>query len=332
MRVTPSIERSPPALRLDGQPTFPLIVWGACARDTRENIEAGIDLFAENACGDLDELVDELGGRAFSAAVAGDDLEAGGPGLLGYFYPDEADARGMTGSTLPPPPAGLEDGVSLLTLTHHFYSGSAPLPSGKRMYPSLIAASDIVGFDLYPLQEFCRPDRIGEVFDAQRELTLLAPRKPTFQWIESAVMKCADALSAVTPETVRAEAWLAIAGGARGLGFFPAAWSPVVGAAISDVAGDIVRLGPALLGTPVHASWDPPTQLRVGGRHLHGATYVVAVNAGRSSVRGRIRVPGLGDRALDVLDERRKVVATGSSFADTFAPLAVHVYIAPPLE
>ena len=89
----------------------------------------------------------------------------------------------------------------------------------------------MIGFDLYPLQSWCRPERLVDVYHSQRELVDLAQGKPTFQWIEAAGMTCPHGgATAVTPQTVRAESWLAIAGGAKGLGFFrprrgPGTWA-----------------------------------------------------------------------------------------------------------
>ena len=48
----------------------------------------------------------------------------------------------------------------------------------------------MIGFDLYPLQEWCQPNRLNAVFFAQRELVKLAGEKPTFQWIEADDWKC----------------------------------------------------------------------------------------------------------------------------------------------
>src|SRR5205085_9108336 len=110
---------------------------------------------------------------------------------------------------------------------------AAPLPQGRGMYPGLVAKTDMVGFDLYPLQNWCRPEALPAVYDAQRELVALAAGKPTFQWIETGHMDCPDTPAlAVTPQTLRAESWLAIAGGARGLGFFPVGWTGDIGEAI----------------------------------------------------------------------------------------------------
>ena len=98
----------------------------------------------------------------------------------------------------------------------------------------------MIGFDLYPLQNWCRPERLVDVYLSQRARRS-RQGKPTFQWIEAAGMTCPhDGPTAVTPATVRAESWLAIAGGAKGLGFFPpAAWTGDVGEAIAEVTSTV---------------------------------------------------------------------------------------------
>ena len=77
------------------------------------------------------------------------------------------------------------------------------------------------------------------------------------------------------------------------------------------------------------ASADQPN-VRVGVRSYGGATYVIAVNAGFDRVQAAIQVPGLGTRALEVLDENRTVLSLDGSLSDSFEPLGVHVYIARP--
>jgi hypothetical protein len=70
--------------------------------------------------------------------------------------------------------------------------------------------------------------------------------------------------------------------------------------------------------------------IRAGARDYGGAVYVIAVNAGSAPLQSTITAPGLDGRTLYVLDENRSVQATGDTFEDDFAPLAVHVYLAPP--
>lgn len=325
-----SVARRVGALLVDDEPFFPLMVWGQCPTEYARSVAARINLFAENPCGDLRGQLAALGGRALSAGVSGRP-GGSGPGLVGFFHPDEADGLGLTAATLPPPPSGADEGVSFLTLTNHFYSGSEPLPWGRGMYPGLIAAADVVGFDLYPLQEFCRPRRLVDVYLAQQELIRLAKGKPTFQWIEAAGWRCPSGSTAVTPTTVRAEAWLAIAGGARGLGFFPWGWTPDVAQAITRISRDIAKLGSALFsevgsGAPLRGG-----PIKVGVRSHAGALYIVAVNTSQESAEATVRVTSLRGRPLIVLDEGRRLSAEGDVFSDRFAPLAVHIYVAAPL-
>jgi hypothetical protein len=200
------------------------------------------------------------------------------------------------------------------------------------MYPGLIAKANVVGFDLYPLQGWCMPNRLADVYRSQQELVRLAPGKPTYQWIEAAGMRCPAGPTAVTPATVRAESLLAIAGGAHGLGFFPAAaWTGAVGKAIAEVSRIVRYLGPALLGAATPASVEPAGgPVLASSWALDGARYVIAVNSSYSPVRATITAPGLGGRPLSVFDEGRTVPSQHDTFADSFAPLAAHVYIAAP--
>jgi hypothetical protein len=312
---------------LDGQPFFPMIVYSICPSQYGAALASAINLFALNPCGTLQAQLSALGGAAYSTAVAGGTWGSG-PGLIGWFHFDEPDGINMPASALPGPPPGA-GGLSFLTLTNHFYSGAAALPWGRGMYPSLIAKADVIGFDLYPLQEWCRPNRLFDVLLAQKELVQLAGGKPTFQWIEADDWKCPGGATAVTPATVRAESWLAIAGGAHGLGFWPAQWPAAVGRTIAGVARDVARLGPVIYA-PTQIAGDNNNRVWISARTWAGAQYVFAVNAGYTAANVKITVPGLGGRTLSVMGESRRVDSDGDSFTDHFAPLAVHIYIAAP--
>jgi len=128
---------------------------------------------------------------------------------------------------------------------------------------------------------------------------------------------------------VKAESWLALAGGAKGLGFFPGEFTPTLGAAVREVNHDVAKLIPALLAPSIPAGAEP-VQVRVGARIADNAVYVIAVNSGWNPVDAKVSVPGLAGRTMHVLDENRDVYSGDGSFSDSFAPLGVHVYVAPP--
>lgn len=296
-------------IRVNGGAFFPLISWKACPDHWALSVADGINLFGGNECTGLSALTAGIAGQALAAGTA-EDAPADAPSLIGWFYPDEADARGLT--TLAPTGAGLH----LLTLTQHFFSGAAPLPAGRGMYPGLISAADVVGFDLYPLQELCRPDFLAADFDAQQQLVALAGGKPTFQWIEVREMKCPNV--PVTNATIRAESWLALAAGAHGLGFFPNDWNAQTGAAIASVAARVRQLEPALLepAEPVQVESSSP-DVRASARSFHGARYVFVVNAGTAPAS--VTIPELASNAI----------VLGSQGA-ALPPLGVRIYVVPP--
>jgi hypothetical protein len=312
-------------LRVNGEPFFPLLSWQQCPDQWPASLAAGVNLVAVGSpCASPASALTALQGRALVAGA--DATAAAGAAVLGSFYPDEADARGLSGSSLPALPAG----IRFLTLTSHFASGAAPLPSGRGIYPGLIAAADVVGFDLYPLQELCRRDLLPLVFDAQQELEALAPGKPTFQWIEVRGMRCPTPAAAITPGTIRAESWLAIAAGAHGLGFFPPDWDYDAAPVIAAIAARIRQLEPALLQPVVPVQIDGAADVRATARSYNGAVYVIAVNAGTTAADVHFTVPGLGDRALTVLGGAATLPAHDSAFTDRLAPLRVRLYVAPP--
>ncbi len=307
------------AMLLDGQPFFPILLWGQCP-SYDPLLAIGIDVFMNNPCGGIEAQVAALAGKGLSIAEA-----PGATGAIGSYYPDEADGHGYTGANLP-----AAQGLRFLTLTNHFYSAAAPLPAGKAMYPGLVAKADVVGFDLYPLQSWCRRSALPDVAAAQRELVRLAAGKPTFQWIETTHMQCpfGNRALAVTPATVRAESWLALVGGAHGLGFFPIGWTGDVSGALAQMGHDIQALGPVLLAPEAPVSADAPVEATA--RSYGGAFYVFAVNPTYAPVKATIRAPGLGGRPLQVLGENRTVTPNDGAFTDDFAPLAVHLYVVPP--
>ena len=321
---------------VDNRVFFPTAVWAQCSDGFNSNINDGINLFMGDGCSkDESSLPTRLDGRAYSIVNAENAGTADGRGLLGWYYPDEWDAflqstvtRQDLDKSIPAPQAGR---ISFLTLTNHFYSLANPLPQGKGMYPTLMSIPDVVGFDLYPLQVWCRP-AFGDVMDAQRELGVTSGGKPTFQWIEVAPMEhqCAKQPELdPTPATVRAESWLAIAGGAGAIGYFPNHWSATIGTEIARTNREIKALSQALTASISPASSDV-SGVRVSARTFNGATYVIAVNTTDTTLQAKVTVPGISGRSPVVVGGGQVIGADDQGFTDSYGPLAARVYIIPP--
>ncbi len=333
---------------LNGQPFFPIIAWFQCPQTYDQSLAIGVDLFL-GSCPwhSTQSLLDAIGGRAYAAVPIGASGDVTGTGLIGWNQLDEAEAFGILPSALPtPPPASQTGRITFFTLSAHFGPATAPPPVGKALYPDYVAKADVIGFDLYILTKYCgnRWSSLADIYDEERELaTVVAPGKPTYEWIETgpAEGECLGWPS-VTPETVRAEVWLAIAGGATGIGYFTHTWnddrwSPFtvaepIQAEIVHENREIAALAPALLGDPVAAAPARATSpLRVGARFYDGATYVIAVNPTYQQLTTTFVVPSLGSAPVVVYQAGRTLSPRHRGvLSDAFPPLGVHIYIAPP--
>jgi hypothetical protein len=317
-------------LYVDGQPFFPRIVYGQCDWAYAQSLGAGVNLYMGSGCGTPWVQLGSLGGRAVSAIPAAWKDVADGRGAIGWYHPDEADLHGPPEALPFHPPWQRTHRVTFLTLSGHVYSGSAGPPGGRGVYPRFVARADMIGFDLYPLQVWCRRDAFRAVYEAQRELVALAGPRATYQWVEVGRMEFCRGRPELdpTPLTVRAETWLAIAGGARGIGFFPDHWRPDIAREIGRLSTEISALAPALLARelPAKASAGP---VRVGARRFNRATYVIAVNTSWRRVTASVSAPGLRGVAR-VFGEGRSVPVRDGVIRDRFGPLDANVYVIDP--
>jgi hypothetical protein len=280
---------------LNGSPVLPVLQWLQCPDLFAPNVALGVNVFLGRGCdgeSDAEEVADLRAAGAYSvlpyaAAVAS------APSLFGWRLDDEPDQKRMPPEKLGHPSDPRH--VTFLTLTSRFADGDAAL------YRRYVARADVIGFDLYPVTGYCRPDWLPRVYDLQRKLVELAGGKPTYQWIEAistASQFCTG--RGVSAAELRAEAWLAVVGGAKAVGYFTHSWKPTyaqfrvapdVQASMRRTNGELAAYTPAILAAPVNVSANVPAI----ARRLHGATYVFAVNETRDTVTGRVQV---GSRAL----------------------------------
>lgn len=319
---------TPLGLKVNTRLLFPRMVFRQCPSAFPASIAAGVNVFMGTACGPPRQSMAALAGRALLLPEV--TSRPDGPAVIGWHQLDEADILVNRADELPlVTPSSQTGRTTFLTLSNHVWSGAAQLPGAAALYPGLIARAEFIGVDLYPLQSFCRKDLLGAVYGVQRELVALAAGRPTFQWIEADPMGQCFGLDP-SPAIVRAETWLAIAGGARGIGWFPENWKPSVRAEIAKLSTEIRSLAPALLSAEVPARVTTPSPVLAGARIRNGALYVIAVNPRFGRTSARITIPGLGNRTLRPLGEDRELRASADAFTDRFRGLQVRIYIAAP--
>ena len=323
---TPAVESSSP-LRVNGNAVFPRMVWRQCPTYYPTSLGAGINLFLGVECTNTDEQFKRLAGRAMSTVDA-KTPGISGPSMVGWHLPDEADMSVRIPANLPKPQG--EGRVTFLTVTDHFSMRAAPHESGREIYKEFFARADVVGFDTYPVEGRCKIEEIDNVYWMQREIVALTGGKPTFQWIEAGPMEHCRNNVDPTPEVVRAETWLAIAGGARGIGYFPDWWVENIRSEVRQTNREILALAPALLSPVVSTGWSTKSPVRIAARRYNGATYVIAANSSTSEATASFSVPGLSGRPLRVFRDGRTVRSFGDVVTDKLPGLGVAVYVVSP--
>jgi hypothetical protein len=324
-----------------GTPFFPVMLIDQCTPDAVAHAHGlGINTVLNEHCADTSPNRQlSMIQRKSLAILPIKGRAVRGEGLLGWTFPDEPENNGWTPASLRrahPYRPGTADGLlSFVTTSGGFFRKPYTDPRVRpAAYGQFARMADVAGFDLYPLGH-CQSD-LGAVYDAQRVFTRLAGDRPTFQWIETGPIKptyCGG--FTMTPKELTAEVWLAIVGGARGIGYFTHTWSPNHRA--FDVSQSLQRemkrnsnllasVRPGLLGRTVLSGVDSGA-IKVIARAGRNRDYVFAVNTQRVPIRAQVHVPRLHNGRLQAFGERRIVKVENDRFADDFRPLAVHVYV-----
>ncbi len=332
---------------LDGSPFFPLMQWLQCPSLFSVNVSLGINVFLGRGCdagSDASEVdaLERLGAYSvlpFNPAVKGK------AGLFGWRFGDEPDDNGESPDQIRAEylhNRGADPRhVNFLTLTSGFYSAMDPpawMHGDRSYYGAYARATDASGFDIYPVTGWCRPEWLPRVGEAQRELQGFAgSSKPTYQWIEATSTSSQWCTGrGVTAAELRAETWLAIAGGARAIGYFTHSWKPTysqfrvapdVRAQIKRTDGEITDLAPALLAA--RNGFTCPRTLVCKATTLRGARYLLVVNPSRAAVHGALRLAGVSRSVRIFGSSGRRAVARGA-FSDTLPALGVRIYVSAP--
>jgi hypothetical protein len=337
------------AILLDGSPFIPIMQWLQCPWYFKREVALGFNVFLGRGCSNSADAgeVAALGALGAYSVLPYDRAVATSPALFGWRFGDEPDldSNAVRPATIQHEyrtnRAADSRHLNFLTVTSGFYSRQSPpgWANGDRsIYAGYARGTDAIGFDLYPVTGWCRPDWLPEVYAAQRELVRYAAGRPTYQWIEATPTSSKWCTGrGVTPGEVRSEVWQALIGGAKAVGYFTHSWkptysqfrvAPAVQAAMRRSNREIEALAPALLARSVRVVASPAGRVIALGRRFHGATYVVLANLERQPAAATLQLPGSG--TLHGFDSDALVRVAGGKAQLTLPPLAVEILIAPP--
>jgi len=238
-----------------------------------------------------------------------------------------------------------------MTLTGYFhphFKGKFTDEQRAQLYPAYIRAADVVGYDIYPIYGWNKPEWIHLVSEATGILADMAAPRPVYAWIETSkggqYTGSLQRQKDVTPTHIRAEVWMALCRGATAIGYFTHVWKPAYHQfgvpeqnrkALKEINDQITRLAPAILGAPTNRKTamtiqgDGDAKLSAISRDCAGRLYVFAVNYDERlrATNATVNVHGLkAGTQVEVVDENRTIATADGHFTDRFDPLAVHIY------
>jgi hypothetical protein len=289
------------------------------------------------------------------------------PAIIAWMHgdePDNAQSRGARfgfGSPIPPETVvadyrrikALDGSRPVLLNLGQGVAWDGWYGRGKRNrhpedYPEYLQGCDIASFDIYPANHASREVQGNLWFVAngvERMGRWLKGEKPVWNCIECTAINHPQRKP--TPQQVRAEVWMSLIHGSRGLIYFVHQFKPKSDnaallhdpemlAAVTQINRQITDLAPALNSPTVRdavtvrsKNLDVPVATMV--KQWGGATYLFAAAMRAGATEATFTFNQTMDRnTAEVLGENRTLAVTNHSFNDHFEPWAVHLYKLPP--
>jgi hypothetical protein len=209
-------------------------------------------------------------------------------------------------------------------------------------YREYVKGADIVSFDIYPACHDHK-DVAGKLWMVADGVTRLRQwskdEKPIWSCIETTRISNENAIA--TPGQVRAEVWMAIVRGARGIIYFCHQFEPrfieagllaepEILAAVTKTNKQITQLAP-ILNSPtisnavtVQSPAETPVEAICKRK---GATYIFAVAMRGKETKAVFQLQGVpAGTEIEVIDEDRTLLIEDGKFSDTFSAWGVHLY------
>lgn len=224
------------------------------------------------------------------------------------------------------------------------YHGRGERTGHLEDYATYLAGCDIACFDIYPAahDNLAVKDALWYVpLGVRRLRQWCQDSKPVWVHLETGIIGAPG--SEPTPQQVKAEAWMALIHGARGIDFFVHQFKPKFNehalldnpdmlAAVTAVNQQITSLAPVLNSATlvdgvVVESTNPKTPVHAMVKRRDGATYIFSAAMYCEETKATFRVNGLrGNRTAEALGEDRTVRVQNGVFTDAFVGNGVHLY------
>lgn len=225
-----------------------------------------------------------------------------------------------------------------VNLTSGFHKSYSNIDS--KWYPLFGDGADCMSFDHYPVTGWNQPDHVPEIAQLTSEFLALYPKKSNWVIVEASdqdLQWTPKDTRGPTPQEMRAEVWMAVTAGAKGIGYFTIAFEPFRWLNLpQDIKEEMRRTNTQLTElAPVILAHDEGPQVQCSSkgvqflvRRYQDAVYVFAVSLDtQSSIDAKFNFPPeLAGKTVEAIGENRALHIEGKAFADTFESLGVHLY------
>jgi hypothetical protein len=215
-------------------------------------------------------------------------------------------------------------------------------------YPRYLQGCDIASFDIYPAAA-TSPQVSQKLYLVGKGVQRLVDWGGTNRIVWNCI-ECThiDNLGTMaTPRQVRAEVWMSLIHGSRGLIYFVHEWKPRFNesallsnpemlAAVTAINRQIARLASVLNSPAIEngarvscpaSSTTESVPIAIMEKHENQALYLFAVQQYGHSATAEFSIKNASNlETVDVLGENRTLTATNGAFSDAFQPWAVHLY------
>lgn len=351
---------------LDDPQFFPIAVWLQAPRNAAKYRDAGINLYVGLWQGPTEDQLTELKRHGMHVICSQNSVglaHKDDPAIVAWMHGDEPDnAQALRGGKGYGPPLLPDKIVADYRRIHEAdpsrpvllnlgqgvafdqYIGRGVRRNHPEDYAEYIKGSDIVSFDIYPVVHDHK-DVAGKLWFVADGVSRLRKwsndQKRVWNCIECTHI--GNAKLKATPQQVKAEVWMSLVRGSRGLIYFVHQFEPkfVEAAlladpemllAVTEINKQIQTLAPVLNSPTVTdgvkvSSSTPDVQVEAIVKNHDGASYVFAVGMRDGKTTAHVQLAKhSGKETAEVLGERRTVEVTDGAFDDDFAPWDVHLY------
>lgn len=218
------------------------------------------------------------------------------------------------------------------------YVGRGVCSGDTNYYAQAAAAGDVLSFDIYPVANYNgRLELIPNGVDNLRAWT--GDQKIIWSFIEGAPISGG---AVPTGAQVKAEVWMSLIHGSRGIIYFVHQFSPTfredgifnypaLVSAVSNIDAQILSLAPVLnsptLTNAVQTSSSVPSvPVSTLAKWWSGNTYVFAAAMRSNATTATFTLPSVANGIAFALGEDRQLSVTNNQFSDSFNGYGVHLY------